>query len=113
LCCVTTNPYRPNGDSLTAGFSYGFYDSTGNAGLYMRMMTPKKDKEDFDVLATKGVLKHNAATKVFSFGNEKKIVDGVAKGNVFQFYEKEKIAKAEGKIDLGLQLKPIKCSFNR
>lgn len=100
-------PVSPNGDSLTAGFSYGFYDSTGNAGLYMRMMTPKKDKEDFDVLATKGVLKHNPATKVFSFGNEKKIVDMAPKGNVFRFYEKEKIAKAEGKIDLGLQLKPI------
>jgi hypothetical protein len=100
-------PVTPSGDTLTAGFSYGFVDTTGNAGLYMRLMTPKKDKEDFDVIATTGILKHNSTAGVYSFGDENKITKLVPKGNVLYFNEKQKTATAEGKIDIGLQLKPI------
>lgn len=100
-------PVTPKGDTLTAGFAYGFYDSLGSAGLYMRLMTPKKSSEDKDVLATKGILKHDPVNKVFSFGDEKKITKSAAKGNVFYYDEKNKTGTAEGKVDLGLQLKPI------
>jgi hypothetical protein len=98
-------PVTPSGDTLTAGFGYTF---TGDdAGLYMRMMTPKKGSDDMEVFATKGILTHDAAKKIYYFGDENKIVKSVPKGNVFQYNEKTKIAVAEGKVDLGLQLNPV------
>jgi len=99
-------PVTPNGDTLTAGFGYTF--SGDSAGMYMRLMTPKKSPEDLDLISTKGILKHSPDKKQYQFGDENKILNSASKGNVMLYDEKKKTATAEGKVDLTLQLTPVK-----
>lgn len=100
-------PVAPSGDTLTAGFGYTF---TGDsAGLYLRLMTPKKAYDDMIVFTTKGILFHDATKKTYLFGDENKILRNSPKGNILKYNEKTKVAFAEGTIDLGLQLFPIKA----
>ncbi len=99
------SPVTPSGDTLTVGFSYTFYTDT--PGLYMRLMTPKKNAEDHSLFATTGVIKHDAMVNKYRFGNENKIVNAAPKGNVVVFDEKKKTLTAEGRVDLGLELRPV------
>jgi len=85
----------------------GLYLSKESAYLYPRVMMPKFLRKDRTIIEAKGLFKLNEALDEFVFGDSLKVLSDAKKGNKITFSNKDGSFKAEGKLNIGDQLKYI------
>ncbi len=85
----------------------GLYLSKESAYLYPRVMMPKYLRKDRPIIDAKGFFKLDEVKDEFIFGDSLKILKNAKKGNKITFSNKDGSFKAEGKLNIGDQLKYI------
>ena len=85
----------------------GLYLSKESAYLYPRVMMPKYLRKDRAIVEAKGLFKLDESKDEFIFGDSLKILSNARKGNKVTFSNKDGSFKAEGKLNIGDQLKYI------
>lgn len=86
----------------------GLYLSKESAYLYPRVMMPKYLRKDRAIIEAKGLFKLDEVKDEFIFGDSLKILKNSKKGSKITFSNKDGSFKAEGKLNIGDQLKYIK-----
>ncbi|HFB99906.1 MAG TPA: hypothetical protein ENJ53_03790 [Phaeodactylibacter sp.] len=86
----------------------GLYLSKSSAYLYPRIMQPKFLRKDRAIMEAKGLFKLDEDKDEFVFGDSLKVMTDYKKGNKITFDNKKGEFRAEGKLNIGDQLKYIK-----
>ena len=86
----------------------GLYLSKESAYLYPRVMMPKYLRKDRTIIEAKGLFKLDEVRDEFIFGDTLKILKNAKKGSKVTFSNRDGSFKAEGKLNIGDQLKYIK-----
>lgn len=85
----------------------GLYLSKESAYLYPRVMMPKYLRKDRAIVEAKGFFKLDEVKDEFIFGDSLKVLSNSKKGSKITFSNKDGSFKAEGKLNIGDQLKYI------
>jgi hypothetical protein len=86
----------------------GLYLSKESAYLYPRVMMPKFLRKDRTIIEAKGLFKLDEVRDEFIFGDSLKILKNSRKGSKVTFSNRDGSFKAEGKLNIGDQLKYIR-----
>jgi len=85
----------------------GLYLSKESARLYPRIFMPKFLRKDRSILQAKGVFKLDENRDEFVFGDSSRVVTDGVRGNKITLNNKTGEFKAEGKLNIGDQLKGL------
>lgn len=91
---------NPEGKLLRTGI---FVNPVAAKPIYTNILNNQIGPLDVAMLEVDGILKHDAKTQLYTFGQAEKInSDGPIKGNLLKFLPSENIIKGEGSMDFSL-----------
>ena len=86
----------------------GLYLSKETAEIYPSVMMPLTFRKDREILSAKGVFKYDENSDQFIFGDSSKVILNEDIGNLLIFKNQTGDIEAEGKFNIGSQLKYLK-----
>lgn len=85
----------------------GLYLSKETARIYPRVMMPLYFRKDRPILPAQGFFKYDKDKDEFIFGDSTKVIADQLRGNRFIFKNRDGSVEAEGKFNIGSQLKYV------
>lgn len=85
----------------------GLFLSKETAQMYPRVMMPLYFRKDRPILPAEGFFKYDQAKDQFIFGDSTKVIANKLRGNYFVFKNQDGSVEAEGKFNIGSDLKYV------
>ncbi|NNC94880.1 MAG: hypothetical protein HKN92_04910 [Chitinophagales bacterium] len=93
-------PKSPDGLPLYTGIMLSKRDTSG---MYTTLMNSKNIRADVSVLEATGIVKYDPISKIYTFGDEKKINGEKTTGNYLTYNNTKGVVYGEGAVDPGLK----------